>query len=186
MAQHHGASDGRRESVVGQDHPSDDLASVSEPVRAVAAFTAMLDRPSLRLRLRVCARAGALDNELAGGASPLHSRELALRARQLVNAKSREVLASALESLCEHAERAASSTAIVPLPRREITESRASLLALALRLRDPRPVYARGAAMVSVLVRDGTGPALTPGAGLALRRSVRAATEALDGTWQAQ
>jgi hypothetical protein len=170
-------SDGR----VGKDRLADDAVGASEPVRAFTAFAEKLDRPSLGLRLRVSTQASALDNALARGASPLHSRELALRARQLVEPKRRELLAHTLESLCEHAERATPSTTTVPLPRDEITESGESLRVLARRLRDPRPVYAAGAAMVSALLRDGTGPAFTLGAGPALRRALRAATAALDG-----
>jgi hypothetical protein len=183
MARYSEASDGGGDRSVGQDYLADDGAGASEPVRAFIAFVTKLDRPSLRLRLRVSMHASALDNALARGASPMHSRELALRARQLLEPKRREWLASALESLCEQARHAAPSTTIVPLPRHEIAESGDSLRALAQRLRDPRPVYAAGAAMVSVLLRDGTGPAFTLGAGPALRRALRAASAALDGAW---
>jgi hypothetical protein len=183
MARYHGASKGRRDSVVGQGDGVGDATSTSEPARDLTALATNLDRPSLRLRLRVSTRSTALDNELARGGSPLHSRELALRARQLVEPKRRERLASALESLCEDAQRPSSPTSIVPLPRREITEAGASLLTLAQRLRDPAPIYAGGAAMISVLLRDGTGPAYTAGAGPELRRGLRAAAAALDGAW---
>jgi hypothetical protein len=183
MARHHGASKGRRDSVMGQGDGVGDATSTSEPARGFTALATNIDRPSLRLRLRVSTQSTALDNELARGSSPMHSRELALRARQLVEPKRRERLASALESLCEHAQCASSTTSIVPLPRREITEAGASLLALAQRLRDPAPIYAGGAAMISVLLRDGTGPAYTAGAGPELRRGLRAAAAALDGAW---
>jgi hypothetical protein len=183
MARYHGASKGRRDSVVGQGDGVGDATSTSEPARDLTALATNLDRPSLRLRLRVSTRSTALDNELARGGSPLHSRELALRARQLVEPKRRERLASALESLCEDAQRPSSPTSIVPLPRREITEAGASLLTLAQRLRDPAPIYAGGAAMISVLLRDGTGPAYRAGAGPELRRGLRAAAAALDGAW---
>jgi hypothetical protein len=182
MARYDGASEGPRESVVGQGDGVEDATSRREPARDFTALATNIDRPSLRLRLRVSTQSSALDNELARGASPMHSHELALRARQLVEPKRRERLASALESLYEHAQRA-SSTSIVPLPRGEITQAGAWLLALALRLRDPRPIYAGGAAMISVLLRDGTGPAYTAGAGLELRRRLRAAAAALDGAW---
>lgn len=183
MARYAAAPDGGddSDSSMGQDHLAYDAVAASEPVRAFTAFAAKLDRPSLGLRLRVSTQASALDNALARGASPLHSPELALRARQLVEPKRRELLAHTLESLCEHAERATPSTTTVPLPRDEITESGESLRVLARRLRDPGPVYAAGAAMVSALLRDGTGPAFTLGAGPALRRALRAATAALDG-----
>jgi hypothetical protein len=181
MARYHGASKGRRDSVVGWSGGIGDANGTREPARDFTALATNLDRPSLRLRLRVSTQSTALDNELARGASPMRSRELALRARQLVEPKRRERLASALESLCEHAQRASSTTSIVPLPRREITEAGASLLALAQRLRDPAPIYAGGAAMISVLLRDGTGTVYTAGAGPELRRGLRAAAAALDG-----
>jgi hypothetical protein len=183
MARYSGAPDGGGDSSVGQDRLGDDGVSASEPVRAFIAFATKLDRPSLRLRLRVSTQASALDNALACGGSPMHSRELALRARQLVEPKGRERLASGLESLYDHAQSAAPSTTMVPLPRREITESGEELRALAQRLRDPQPVYAAGAAMVSILLRDGAGPAFTSGARPAFRRALRAATAALEGAW---
>jgi hypothetical protein len=182
MARYHGASKGRSDSVVGRGDGVEEAMSTSEAARDFTALATNVDRPSLRLRLRVSTQSTALDDELARGASPMQSRALALRARQLVEPKRRERLAFALESLCEHAQRA-SSTTIVPLPRGEIIQAGAWLLALAQRLRDPRPIYAGGAAMISVLLRDGTGPAYTAGAGLELRRRLRAAAAALDGAW---
>jgi hypothetical protein len=182
MERYRGASRRRRDRVVRQGDEVEDEISARESACDFTALATNLDRPSLRLRVRVSTHSTALDNALARGASPMHSRELALRARQLVEPKRRERLASALESLCEHGQRA-SSTSIVPLPRREITEAGAWLLGLAQRLRDPRPIYAGGAAMISVLLRDGTGPAYTAGAGRELRRMLRAAAAALDGAW---
>jgi hypothetical protein len=182
MSRYHGPSKGRGDSVVGQGDGVEDATGTREPAQDFGVLATDLDRPSLRLRLRVRTQSTALDNELARGASPMQSRALALRARQLVEPKRRERLASALESLCEHAQRT-SSMSIVPLPRGEITQAGAWLLALAQRLRDPRPIYAGGAAMISVLLHDGTGPAYTTGAGLELRRRLRAAAAALDGAW---
>jgi hypothetical protein len=182
MSRYHGASKGRRDRVVGQGDGVEDATGAREPAQGFDALATNLDRPSLGLRLRVSIQSTALDNELARGTSPMQSRALALRARQLVEPKRRERLAFALESLCEHAQRA-SSASIVPLPRGEITQAGAWLLALEQRLRDPRPIYAGGAAMISVLLRDGAGPAYTPGAGLELRRRLRAAAAALDGAW---
>ena len=132
--------------------------------------------PHPRGRPQACARQG-----LARGDSPLRSDVYALRARQLVERRSRERLAEALERLVERAERTPSPSAIVWLPKREIIDARTELLSLARRLRDARPVYACGVAMVSQLVCDGTGPAFTPRAGLALRRAIAEATVALEG-----
>jgi hypothetical protein len=140
-----------------------------------------LERPPLALRIRVAVRRRALDKALARGDSPLRSDVYALRARQLVERRSRERLAEALERLVERAERTPSPSAIVWLPKREIIDARTELLSLARRLRDARPVYACGVAMVSQLVCDGTGPAFTPRAGLSLRRAIAEATVALEG-----
>jgi hypothetical protein len=148
------------------------------------AVGAELERPALALRIRVAVRRRVLDKELARGNSPLRSHVYALRARQLVERRSRERLARALERLVEGAERTPSPSEIVWLPKREILEARTGLLSLARRLRDARPVYACGVAMVSQLVCDGTGPAFTPRAGRALRRAIAEATDALEGMFR--
>jgi hypothetical protein len=145
---------------------------------------AELERPALALRIRVAARRRVLDKDLARGDSPLRSDVYALRARQLVERRSRERLARALERLVEGAERTPSPSEIVWLPKGEILDARTGLLSLARRLRDARPVYACGVAMVSQLVCDGTGPAFTPRAGVALRRAIAEATDALEGMFR--
>jgi hypothetical protein len=142
---------------------------------------AELERPAVALRIRVAVHRRVRDRDLARGDSPLHSDAHALRARQLVERRSRERLARALERLVEGAERTPSPSEIVWFPKREILDARTGLLSLARRLRDARPVYACGVAMVSQLVCDGTGPAFTPRAGLALRRAIAEATDALEG-----
>ena len=145
---------------------------------------AELERPALALRIRAAVCRRVLDRDLARGDSPLRSDVYALRARQLVERRSRERLARALERLVEGAERTPLPSEIVWLPKREILDARTGLLSLARRLRDARPVYACGAAMVSQLVCDGTGPAFTPRAGPALRRAIAEATDALEGVFR--
>ena len=145
---------------------------------------ARLDRPALALRARVFARRRSLDEALADGASPLWSPELALRARQLVSSRSREALAAGVERLVEDAKRPIPPRAVaVPRPRREILESQTCLFRIAARLRDHRPVYARGMALLSRLLHDGTGPAYDPHAAGSLRHAVGAIAAALDGQW---
>src|SRR5215218_9769816 len=131
---------------------------VEDVLRPLEELGAELDRPALALRIRVSVHRRVLDKDLAHGDSPLRSDAHALRARQLVERRSRERLARALERLVEGAERTPSPSEIVWLPKREILDARAGLLRLAGRLGDARPVYARGVAMVSRLVCDGTGP----------------------------
>jgi hypothetical protein len=157
---------------------------VDDILRPLDELGPELDRPALALRIRVSVHRRALERDLARGDSPLRSDAHAMRARQLVEPRTRERLARALERLVEGAERTPSPSEIVWLPKREILDARAGLLRLAGRLGDSRPVYARGMAMVSQLVCNGTGPAFTPRAGVALRRAIAEATDALEGTFR--
>jgi len=146
---------------------------------------AQLDRPTLALRARVFASRRSLDDALADGASPLWTLELALRARQLVSRGSRQHLATSLERLVTAAQRSVPPRAVaVPLPRRAISEAQTSLISITARLRDERPVYARGMALLSRLLSDGSGPMYNSHAGDSLGHAVGAIAAALDGRWR--
>jgi hypothetical protein len=160
--------------VERQAHPDDP--------RPLFERLAELDRPSLRLRARVRLRRRTLDLQLADGVSPLDDAALALRARQLVCREAREQFAARLEGLVRHAERPPLPRSVaVPLPRRQILEARLGLLALATCLRAERPLYARGMALLSSLLTDGTGPAYRARTDRSLPDALRTAAEALDG-----
>jgi hypothetical protein len=144
-----------------------------------------LDRPALALRARVFASRRSRDEALAAGASPLWTPELALRARQLVSRGSRQQLATRLERLVNEATRSVPPRAVaVPRPRRAILEAQTSMFSIASCLRDERPVYARGMALLSRLLSDGSGPAYNPCAGGSLRHALGAIAAALDGQWR--
>jgi hypothetical protein len=146
---------------------------------------AQLDRPALALRVRVFASRRSLDEALADGASPVWTPELALRARQLVSRGSRQQLATSLERLVKEAKRSVPPRAVaVPVPRREIVEAQTCLLSIAARLRDERPVYGRGMALLSRLLSEGSGPAYNSCAGESLRNAVERIAAALDGQWR--
>ena len=163
-----------------------DLGTLCDPLpRYCDRLGAQLDRPALALRARVYASRRSLDDALADGASPLWTPELALRARQLVSRGSRQHLATSLERLVNEAQRSVPPRAVVvPLPRRAISEAQTSLISIATRLRDERPVYVRGVALLSRLLSDGSGLAYNPRAGGSLRRAVGAIAAALDGQWR--
>jgi hypothetical protein len=160
-----------------------DKRHIDELLRALDTRSAELDRPGLAVRIHVSTHRLAIDRELARGDNPLGSAALAVRTRQLVSPRTRERLATAVERLVDCAQRRPAPSEMVWVPHREILEARSELLGLASRLRDARPVYARGVAMVSRLAHDGTGPAFTPHAGVALRRAIAAASDALEGRW---
>jgi hypothetical protein len=149
---------------------------------AAPGWPASLDRPSLLLRLRVFARRRALDVHLADGADPAGSAALAVRARQLIAPSTRESFASGLESLVMEAARPPLPRGMaIPLARRQLMEARATLLALAACLRSDRPVYARGVALLSWLLTDGTGPVYDRHARSDLHDVLASVAEALDG-----
>jgi hypothetical protein len=157
---------------------------VNDLLGPLDALAAEIGRPGLAVRVHVSTHRPSLDRELARGDDPLASAALALRARQLVSRSTRDRLAAAVERLIERAQQPPLVTEVVWLARRETLEARRELLELAGRLRDARPIYARGAAMVSRLVQDGDGPAFTTHAGGALRCAIAAAADALDGRWR--
>ena len=71
----------------------------------------------------------------------------------------------------------AAPSGAVPLPRRQILEARTRLLDLAACLRADRPVYARGMALLSWLLTDGSGPVYLGQADEALPDALRAVAE---------
>jgi hypothetical protein len=139
------------------------------------------DRP-VTLRLRVAFRRVALTRQLADGADLTGTPELALHARQLTTARSRQRLARTLRSAVTEARRP-----VLTRGRSTIVSRRAVLKAvdeldlLAKRLHSPAPVTPRGMALVDRLVTDGEWSPLYGSADPdALRRLVIVTTTALD------
>jgi hypothetical protein len=110
-----------------------------------------------------------LDRELADGASPEASPSLAARTVRLTSMAFRQELATSLERILAAATMPAVPVAArvssgatcpphVPLRRARISQSAPLLGALAAQLAEPAPVPARGVAMVTQLLADGTGP----------------------------
>jgi hypothetical protein len=154
------------------------------PGRHYRRLAAQVERPTLMLRVRVLATRRSLDEQLACGASPARTDALAVRARQLVSRRTRQQVAAGLERLVREAERPVPlHPAALSLPRRQIVELRAALLGIAACLREARPVYAHGMAVLWRLLTDGAGPVYDPHATHSLRRGVPVAAEALDGRW---
>jgi hypothetical protein len=144
---------------------------------------------SARLRLSTWLRRGALDERLARGADAGEDERLTLRAAQLASRVHRDELALALEHTLATAEdpaEAQRTTAVptmgvrVPLRVREIRDCAPELGALIARLRDGKPIDARGAAMTRRLLVDGASPLYYRGSGVTLRHAVRSARLALE------
>jgi hypothetical protein len=134
----------------------------------------------LSVRTRVRLRRFSLDEQLARGADPSSSLELARRAAELCQPKLRRELSAEIERAVDAASIPARwPTAAVPVSSRSVTQSRPLLLELAEDLRCPGPLYARGVALVRLLLRDGGSPLYAPSEPWQLEEEVRRACAAL-------
>ncbi len=139
-----------------------------------------LFEPTLITRLRARTSRLGLDRALAEGADPSSSPLLAARASQLVRRSSRYRLASALEHLALSAD--APPTRFGAMPRRHALQAnRFVLLELAGALRKGGLLYARGIAILELVLIDGTGPTYTDARGEGLARQLELAGASLGG-----
>ena len=136
---------------------------------------------SLGTHLSVRLRRTPLDRELAQGADPGTRPELAHRGDQLRSPEERARIANALVEAVGDARRNEPLT-LRPRPQCAVVREAADeLLALALRLREPRPVSVRVAAMAAWLAGDRSSPLHRHDRGN-LHEAVQAAKTTLDDT----
>src|SRR5215472_6730188 len=139
-------------------------------------------RRTARLWDRVVAssRAGRLDACLAAGVPPESGRLIALRAAALVVPARRQRLASDWDRLVRVAHERPATRARVPLHSAGIVAAEDDIRELQRSLRANVPVPARGVALASTLLTDGTGPLYNRRSPVNLRVAVRDAIEHLD------
>jgi hypothetical protein len=114
---------------------------------------------AVALALKARLRHAALDRELARSADPTTSALLAMRARQLTDARTREGIAISILRVVASADSAAARfNARVPVRWDAVLAAREPLTALAVRLRSAGPVWAHGVALASQLITDADGP----------------------------
>jgi hypothetical protein len=139
------------------------------------------DVPTLRARVLASLRHGALDRRLADGEDAGDDRELSVRAWQLTRPRARMRLANTLEAILTEVEQPRGRrSASVPACREEVEVARGEMVWLAERLRDPRPVRARGVLLVRGLLSDGNSPLFVASPNDELWRQARRASAALD------
>jgi hypothetical protein len=143
--------------------------------RAAQAFD-----PGLVARLAALVRSSALDRALVDGADPAASPQLAARTARLAARSTRARIADALERLARTEREAPARWRVLP-SRSAVRANAPELYALAALLRGPAPVYARGVAMLRMLVTDGTGPAYSDREGDALAQQLCRARTAIGG-----
>jgi len=138
-------------------------------------LTARCNRRWIRLATRLLS--SSLDRKLAQGRSPESSRLLAARAQVLVSPASRRELVDSWENLLVQARRPPVMRNPRVLCNREyITACESDIREMLNALLAPLPSSARGTAMVSWLLRDGTGPIynrrLSGDLGITLREAI--------------
>ncbi|MEP7026223.1 MAG: hypothetical protein ABJB47_20965 [Actinomycetota bacterium] len=113
----------------------------------------------LRDRLRAKLHASRLDGQLAAGASPDSDLSLALRAQELVGARTRRDLALGAQRVLVTATLpVAVGPGMVPVNRKHVAACAAELGELIRRLLGPGPVGAQGVAQTKLLLADAGGP----------------------------
>jgi hypothetical protein len=172
-----------RVGSVAHDGPMPSLRSGRD-----SAGLKLRKRPSLRARLRAAWSADKLDQDLADGADPLASDELALTAARLVRPDRRLELADSLERVV--AQVASGGPSPLPGPtllRREpIARNLGGLLCLADRLRTEGLHCLPGLAMADRLVRYGDSPLYMAMGPLQLRHRIEETLAALEPGWDGQ
>ena len=135
----------------------------------------------LRQRFNARLHAARLDREMAAGASPEATAELALRAQALVGMSVRHDLARSVQRIVDATTRPTiTGRPRIPLCRERVADARGDLETLIEQLRTPGPVAAQGVARVSALLSDGGGPLYHRGSRDDLRTRVHETVEALD------
>ena len=141
-------------------------------------FAACRFEPGLSARLAARLRGDALDLALIEGADPAASEQLAARAARLTSTSMRREVARGLDRLALDERETPKRWQVRPF-KRAATANAPELHALAARLREPAPLYARGIAMLSRLLTEGAGPAYTDRCGDLLARRLHDARVAM-------
>ena len=122
-----------------------------------------------------------LDGKLAAGCPPESGGLLAARAERLVSARRRRRLVQGWEGLLDQAGTAPRPrNPHAPLCRARIVDAMDDVRAMLGALSTPLPVSARGVAMASRLLGDGTGPLYSRSCTAPLSTALREVTAQLD------
>jgi hypothetical protein len=145
-----------------------------------ARCAARLLSPGLVTRAGARLRRMELDHALAGGADPARSPLLAARASQLAGRASRHRIAAGLERVALTVDGPRGRFTTAPL-RDAVRANREHMIKLAAVLRHGGVLYARGIAVLELVLIDGTGPAYTDPRGEGLARQLQLAAQSLSG-----
>jgi hypothetical protein len=161
-------------------HDSAPIVDARDWGKAWTAPAARLFSPGLATRAGARLRRMELDQALADGADPARSPLLAARAAQLVRGDNRQRIAAALEQAALTVDAPRGRLRTAPL-REAVRANRAHIITLAGVLRHGGLLYARGIAVLELILIDGTGPAYTDPRGEGLARQLQLAADSLTG-----
>ncbi len=137
-------------------------------------------RRQIRWALVARWHAETLDRALAAGAGPYAGALIGVRAQQLTTARSRRQLAGGLARVRRDAAHGRSGwTAVVAPDGHEVAAAAQEITAVERRLRDGARMDAAGAAMLRLLLTDGSSPLYDPVGAGSLARHLRAVAGAL-------
>lgn len=150
--------------------------------------TDLLSRSGSRHRLwdrwLTRAQAPSLDSQLAAGWPPATSRLLATRAQEITSPAGRGELVRGWGHVLRRARQpAVPRTPRAPLCRDRIAAAEGDVRTMLAVLASPLPISARGAAMASVLLVDGTGPLYNPHSSRELAAAARDATREMKASF---
>jgi hypothetical protein len=136
----------------------------------------------LKLRLNVYLTRGRLDRRIVAGSSWAHDPALALRATQLIDARTQHSIARSLRHVIRHvdrfgARRVISSVVIEPAA---VKAGRRSLVELAEQLERAAPVHPRGVVLARQLLVDALSPLFDPNSAQTVSGAAREVKDALD------
>ena len=142
------------------------------------------DRRPFGLRLRVALHRGRLTADLAHGADPGSSPELAHRAAQLTSERRRKQLVRTLRAILAEANQPRlPRSQVVVVNRCAVLDAEYAINAMIVRLSYAEPVRAEGMAIAERIISNADqSPLYNPAEPGALRRLVRAVTDALETT----
>jgi hypothetical protein len=130
------------------------------------------------------AYAPSLDSQLAAGWPPAASRLLAARAQEITSPAGRGELVRGWGHVLRRARQSAvPRTPRAPLCRDRIVAAEGDVRTMLAVLASPLPISARGAAMASVLLGDGTGPVYNSHSARELAAAVRDATREMKASF---
>ena len=153
-----------------------------DPVPSRGGGQSPASGPSLSLRLRVCLTRGKLDREIGSGC-PCESPTLALRARQLTHASTRQQIARDLREIVEYVDRTGPrpiDTAVVIEPA-AVRVGREAILGLAQWLEGSAAVQPAGIVLAQRFLTNGLGPMSDPNSERTVAEAVGEVLDALEG-----